>query len=169
MFIYLNCLRTGTLSPSLWKCDHSQCHGFHGSASTLHSDPSACFGRQHRPGHTARLETATQLQNHCITDYHNLEGTSGGHQSDKLLKGGAARLGCLRLCPVKVSISPRLKTPKLFWASCFSVWPPAWWTILFLRSGQNSPCCNVCSAASHPSPGHLRKSMNKSSPLPPIR
>lgn len=48
------------------------------------------------------METATQLQNHCITNYHNLEGSSGGHQSDKLLKVGAARLGCLGLCPVKV-------------------------------------------------------------------
>lgn len=49
------------------------------------------------------------------------EGTSGGHQSDKQLKVGVTTLRCLGLHPVKVLISPELKTPKLFWASFFSV------------------------------------------------
>lgn len=69
--------------------------------------------------------TISESPHYRLTSF---EGTPGGQQSNKLLKVEATMLGCPGLYPVKVLISPKLKIPKLFWASFFSVWPPSWWT-----------------------------------------
>jgi len=61
---------------------------------------------------------------HGIKDWSRLEGTSAGHMVQSPTQAGPSRAGCPGACPVGSSISPRMETPQLPWATYASAQSP---------------------------------------------